>query len=253
MILTMLDFLDMTGNITIDGVDISTVPRNQLRVAITTLPQDSIETLGSVRDNLLPFDIEGRLKTLAKDDSPSDKTTANNKDVDTPIEKHSKGGSETMAVDISEKGKHAASLSSGNAGRTAELEAVLRQVNLLDVINKKGGLEAAAKDLHLSSGQRQLFNLARAILHKRDTGSKIVLMDEVTSHMDYETDKTIQTLLDSEFGDCTRIIISHRATGHATCDKLVTMQDGRIVSIKQMKRAAATEEVIIAAGGDGEK
>lgn len=219
MILTLLNFLDMTGSITIDGLSISTVPRHQLRRAMTTLPQDSIETSGTIRENLLPFNMEGKLEKLkAAEGSDSEATVA-------------------------EKSEKA---TSSEGDRTAELEAVLEKVHLLEVIKKKGGLDAAAKDLHLSSGQRQLFNLARAILHKRDTGSKVVLMDEVTSHMDFETDQTIQAVLDSEFGECTRIIISHRATGYASCDKLVTMQDGKIVSVKTMKKAASSAEEEIA-------
>lgn len=199
MILTLLNFLDMTGSIMIDGVDISTIPRHQLRTRLTTLPQDSIEILGSVRDNLLPFDQDDESES-SEDGQDTEKTTS-------------------------------------KKDRTAELETVLAKVHLLDVITKKGGLDVAAKDLHLSSGQHQLFNLARAILHKHDTGSKIVLMDEVTSSMDFETDRIIQTLLDSEFGDCTRIVISHRATSHVNCDKLVTMQDGKILSVQVMKKA----------------
>lgn len=252
MILTMLDFLDMTGNITIDGVDISSVTRNQLRIAMTTLPQDSIETLGSVRENLLPFAIGDRLEKLAKGDDERSADKTNEKGSEIPTEKHIKSNVDA-AVELSEKGKAVESLSSVMEDRTVELEAVLKQIHLFDVIKKKGGIETAAKDLHLSSGQRQLFNLARAILHKRDTGSKVVLMDEVTSHMDYETDKMIQMLLDSEFGDCTRIIVSHRATGHANCDKLVTMQDGTIVSVKKMKRAAATKEAITPVTDNREK
>lgn len=208
MILTLLNFLEMTGRITIDGVDISTIPRLQLRRSFTTLPQDSIEILGSVRDNLLPFD-----RLDQHDERGEDKVTIDKSEKDLPVVKD----------------------------RTAELEAVLDKVHLLDVIKKKGGLDAAVKDLHLSSGQHQLFNLARAMLHKHDTGSKIVLMDEVTSHMDYETDKTMQAVLDSEFGKCTRIVISHRATGFASCDKLVTMQDGTIAGVKIMSSEKETE------------
>lgn len=235
MILTLLNFLDMTGSVTIDGLDISTVPRHQLRTAMTTLPQDSIETSGTVRENLLPFDVKAKLEKLdmKKDDAAAEKAK----------DKASDSEAGATVVEKSEKGKGLDSASPKDT-RAAELETVLEKVHLLDIIKKKGGLDAAAKDLHLSSGQRQLFNLARAILHKRDTGSKVVLMDEVTSHMDFETDMTIQAVLDSEFGDCTRIIISHRATGYANCDKLVTMQDGKVVSVKAMKKERASEEEI---------
>lgn len=214
MLLTLLNFLDMTGNITIDGVDISTIPRQQLRSRLTTLPQDSIELFGSVYDDLLPFE----KKTFQESEK-------------------SKPGKEKAA------NPDFATFEGRDKDRVAELESILEKVHLLDIIKKKGGVDAVTKDLHLSSGQRQLFNLARAILHKRRTGSKIVLMDEVTSNMDFETDRTIQELLDTEFGDCTRIIISHRTTERTKYDKLVMMQDGKIVSVKEAKMTEVPTQV----------
>lgn len=56
MLLTLLGFLDYTGTITIDGLDISRVPRSVLRSAITTISQDNIELEGTVRYNLCPWE-----------------------------------------------------------------------------------------------------------------------------------------------------------------------------------------------------
>ncbi|TQS34482.1 hypothetical protein Golomagni_05130 [Golovinomyces magnicellulatus] len=57
LILTLLNFLDYSGTILIDGVDIKTVPRSQLRHRITTISQDIPLIPGSVRDNILPLDM----------------------------------------------------------------------------------------------------------------------------------------------------------------------------------------------------
>lgn len=54
--LTALNFLDYTGSITIDGVDISTIPLQLLRTRITTICQDLIDLEGSVFDNLCLWD-----------------------------------------------------------------------------------------------------------------------------------------------------------------------------------------------------
>lgn len=50
-----MNFLDYSGSISIDGVDIARIPRHTLRSRITTITQDSIELDGSLRYNLLPF------------------------------------------------------------------------------------------------------------------------------------------------------------------------------------------------------
>ena len=52
----MLNFLDYSGSIVIDGVDISRIPLPILRTRITTLSQDSIKLDGSIFDNLCPWD-----------------------------------------------------------------------------------------------------------------------------------------------------------------------------------------------------
>ncbi|OAA43529.1 ABC transporter [Beauveria brongniartii RCEF 3172] len=53
---SLLGFLDFKGSIKIDGVDIRTAPRDELRARIVTISQDQVELDGTVRENLLPFD-----------------------------------------------------------------------------------------------------------------------------------------------------------------------------------------------------
>lgn len=58
LLLAMLNYLDYDGQILIDGIDISSIPREILRQSITCLPQEALQTLGSVRENLYPHDDE---------------------------------------------------------------------------------------------------------------------------------------------------------------------------------------------------
>lgn len=230
LLLTLLNFLPMKGSIVIDGVDVSTVPHQELRQAMITLPQDSIELPGSVRDSLVPFDLLDKLK----DSTELAKQGLTLGDVAKAAEEERKAAQEQASEKESSEKETPAPLDE----RDAQIVAALEQVGLLEYVNKNGGIHSTVKGMHFSAGQRQLFNVARAILHRQDTGSRVVLMDEVTSNMDYETDKAIQEIMDKAFGDCTRLVISHRATGLVNCDVLVTMQDGRVAEVKQMKGKA---------------
>lgn len=55
-LLAILNLLDYTGTISIDGRDVRTIPQDYLRNRITTITQDGVELSGSVRINVDPFD-----------------------------------------------------------------------------------------------------------------------------------------------------------------------------------------------------
>ncbi|KAJ6788053.1 hypothetical protein PWT90_09274 [Aphanocladium album] len=55
LLLTLLGFLDYSGTIEIDGVDISTIPVDDLRARISTVSQENLDFGGSIRSSLLPF------------------------------------------------------------------------------------------------------------------------------------------------------------------------------------------------------
>lgn len=86
--------------------------------------------------------------------------------------------------------------------------AALRNVCLWDTVSERGGLDAILTKDSLSHGQLQLFTLARALLQT----SKIVLLDEATSNLDYETDQIIQAVIRDNFATCTVIAIAHRVS-----------------------------------------
>lgn len=55
--MTLLGFLEYSGTVEIDGVDISTIPVDDLRARITTVSQENLDLGGSIRNSLLPFDL----------------------------------------------------------------------------------------------------------------------------------------------------------------------------------------------------
>ncbi|RAL04613.1 multidrug resistance protein MDR [Aspergillus ibericus CBS 121593] len=101
----------------------------------------------------------------------------------------------------------------------------LGKVQLYEHVMSCGGLDVKVDELPLSAGQRQLICLARAIVMKR----KILLLDEVTSRVDDETDLLMQEVIRTEFANCTIIAIAHRVHTLVDYDQVAVIDQGRVV------------------------
>ena len=111
---------------------------------------------------------------------------------------------------------------------------MLEKVGLMDVVRRRGGINAPLQEMNFSESQMQLLCIARALLHNIHTQSKIVLMDEATSHMDDATDRHIQAVMGEAFADCTVLVIAERLETFHDVDYYVMLRDG-IRSIPNFK------------------
>jgi ATP-binding cassette subfamily B protein len=118
------------------------------------------------------------------------------------------------------------------AARAANAEAFLKALpEGLDTFLGEGGTR-------LSGGQRQRLAIARAIL--RD--APILLLDEATSALDAESEKLVQDALERLMTNRTTLVIAHRLATVRAADRIVVMDEGRIVE-------QGTHASLSAAGG----
>ncbi|PYH93315.1 ABC transporter [Aspergillus ellipticus CBS 707.79] len=165
----------------------------------------------------------------------------------------------------------------------AECQAVLERTSLWTLVTARGGLTSALTPETLSQGQRQLWSLARAVLRRRVRareqrlaaevesssngayspasakvmssstavasvdmgvpGGGVLLLDEVDSGVDAETQRAMRDLIWSEFEGYTVVMVGHRLDLVLEFDKVLVMDAGRLVE------EGAPRELVGVAGG----
>ena len=81
------------------------------------------------------------------------------------------------------------------------------------------------KGLGLSGGQKQRVSIARALYKE----APVLLLDDCTSALDYQTEKEIIDNISENYGEKTLIIASNRATSVSFCDEILYMEDGVVL------------------------
>jgi ATP-binding cassette, subfamily B, bacterial len=117
----------------------------------------------------------------------------------------------------------------GNPGASfAEVEAackIARVDEFMGELSNGYATVVGERGVRLSGGQRQRLGIARALIVNPD----ILVFDEATSSLDYESERAIQSAMSSITGTRTTLIIAHRLSTVREADKIVVLDRGRII------------------------
>jgi len=194
------------GRILVDGLDIKDLGLNDLRTRLTFIPQDTTLFSGTVRENLDPFD---------------EYEDAECQDA-------------LYRVHLLSRSAHQSQRTSARASPIAELEgetATISGVSSVTEVDSKPAIAldtlVSAEGANFSHGQRQLIALARALLRQ----SIILVLDEATSSIDFETDKKIQATIREQFNDSLLLTVAHRIKTVIDYDRLIILSEGKTAEL----------------------
>lgn len=133
-------------------------------------------------------------------------------------------------------------VSYGSSGSESEIIKALKLANAYDFVQKlpKGiDSEVGERGVRLSGGQKQRIQIARAILKN----APILILDEATSSLDAKSEKEVQDALENLMKNKLVIIIAHRFSTIQNVNKIIVIDDGRIIDMGRPQELSAKKGI----------
>jgi ATP-binding cassette subfamily B protein/subfamily B ATP-binding cassette protein MsbA len=127
----------------------------------------------------------------------------------------------TISANIAYGNRHASEAEIREAARIANA------AEFIEVLPKGYQSLIGERGVKLSGGQRQRIAIARAVL----ADPKILILDEATSNLDTESERTIQAGLANLMESRTCLVIAHRLSTIAHADRIIVLEHGRITEV----------------------
>jgi len=95
----------------------------------------------------------------------------------------------------------------------------------IDSLTNSFETELGERGVNLSGGQKQRISIARAFYKSPD----IIILDDSLSAVDTKTEGKILRHINEELADKTTVVISHRISTVKSADKIIVLEEGRII------------------------
>ena len=134
------------------------------------------------------------------------------------------------------------------------LEQAAKDAQAAFFVEEAGGLDASleARGANLSGGQKQRLLIARALAGRPE----ILILDDSSSALDYQTDARLRQVIARDYGDTTTIIIAQRVSSVKNCDKILVLEEGKMAGFgtheELLNSCALYQEISRLQMGEGE-